>query len=468
MLTKIALLAAATATAATAETHHGYSKNELGADFLYTKYNNKCGYDYIWNDRVAAGEAHFAYVMKPDWNNASVCGQCATVRDPTRTDNNSVTVMIISYDDNDLCPVADSRCLSGSLMLSPQAVRALNKGIGGSSQPIEWEITPCPSEFVQGNMQLYFGSGSGSTYLAVQPRNFFKTVSQMDAVFEDGSVITLDPPYTGASSWRVAQYFSYAPQGDNPSPLFDKPFTLRVHSADSADVVEAKVTQTPSSFAVITADGQFQSPPVPTSSPTTTPPAAATPSPSSGSSCSTPSYGNCGNAQTAPACCASGQYCQPWNDGYYQCITTPPQCAKQYTNVDLYGNDIKTVYGVQPDQCCAECAATAGCKAYTFVNNNPGSPACYSDDRCSRACANECASEGGTALGHKRSISWAKNSRQRVRIGPTWGSGVESRPTSGSQAKVTCNERGRGGRNSRAPCMCRSSWKTAARNRFKR
>ena len=70
--------------------------------------------------------------------------------------------------------------------------------------------------------------------------------------------------------------------------------------------------------------------------------------------CSTAPYAQCGSDTTAVSCCPSGFYCQPWNAGYYQCMKTPDQCSNQYTNVDLLGNTIKTIYGVQPTDCCSQ------------------------------------------------------------------------------------------------------------------
>ncbi|KAF0702231.1 hypothetical protein As57867_007783, partial [Aphanomyces stellatus] len=92
--------------------------------------------------------------------------------------------------------------------------------------------------------------------------------------------------------------------------------------------------------------------------------------------CNPPAFGNCGNAQGS-TCCPGNFYCQPWNPGYYQCLQNPAQCQQQFTDIDFFGNDIETVYGLQPSECCTRCSQTNGCKAYTFVNNNPGRTACY-------------------------------------------------------------------------------------------
>ncbi|KAF0715742.1 Aste57867_3213 [Aphanomyces stellatus] len=49
-------------------------------------------------------------------------------------------------------------------------------------------------------------------------------------------------------------------------------------------------------------------------------------------------------------------------------------CQQQVNDVDFHGNDLVTVYGLQPGDCCAKCSLTPGCKAYTFVMSQL---ACY-------------------------------------------------------------------------------------------
>ncbi|KAG7397930.1 hypothetical protein PHYBOEH_011997 [Phytophthora boehmeriae] len=85
---------------------------------------------------------------------------------------------------------------------------------------------------------------------------------------------------------------------------------------------------------------------------------------------------SCGDSTTA-YCCQDNLYCMPWNLGYYQCVALPAQCARQFTNYDFYGGDIKTIYGLQPGDCCATCLATEGCLAYTFNNEYSGTTACF-------------------------------------------------------------------------------------------
>lgn len=85
----------------------------------------------------------------------------------------------------------------------------------------------------------------------------------------------------------------------------------------------------------------------------------------------------CGSKANGVSCCPSGSYCQPWDWQYYQCIPNPARCSVQLPGYDFYGNDMGTVYGLSPSDCCTRCANTTGCKGYTFVNDNPGATACY-------------------------------------------------------------------------------------------
>lgn len=116
--------------------------------------------------------------------------------------------------------------------------------------------------------------------------------------------------------------------------------------------------------------------PAPTPSTTPAPTAPPSPAPTPSNSCPTAPFGGCGSS-AGTTCCPSGYYCQPWNASYYQCIAPPAQCSRQQTDMDYYGNDIKSVFVSLPTLCCEECAKTAGCKAYTYINNNPGAPVCY-------------------------------------------------------------------------------------------
>ncbi|KAG7377634.1 hypothetical protein PHYPSEUDO_011381 [Phytophthora pseudosyringae] len=88
-----------------------------------------------------------------------------------------------------------------------------------------------------------------------------------------------------------------------------------------------------------------------------------------------PAWGKCGD-QNGFKLCSQGFYCQPWDSNYFQCIQKPSKCDV-YTNVDLYGNDLKRIQGIKPGECCDECDKTMGCLGYTYVNDDPRGTQCY-------------------------------------------------------------------------------------------
>lgn len=92
--------------------------------------------------------------------------------------------------------------------------------------------------------------------------------------------------------------------------------------------------------------------------------------------CPNMNLSKCGNA-SVPECCSDGNYCMPWTPNYYQCVSLPSQCSRQFTDYDFYGGDIKAVYGLQPGDCCTTCLSTSGCLAYSYMSEYQGTTACY-------------------------------------------------------------------------------------------
>nr|QYE52130.1 elicitin-like protein [Pythium porphyrae] len=148
----------------------------------------------------------------------------------------------------------------------------------------------------------------------------------------------------------------YTPKPDTPEPTTPAPTTPK------------PITPEPTTPEPTTPEPTTPEPTTP--EPTT--PEPTTPKPT------VPSGVGCGNMHTGPLHCLEGQYCQPWNPWYYQCRPVAAKCGKPAVGVDFYGDDIVSVSVLLPELCCAKCQATAGCKAFTFVNYNyDGKPRCY-------------------------------------------------------------------------------------------
>ncbi|TMW65489.1 hypothetical protein Poli38472_008131 [Pythium oligandrum] len=112
--------------------------------------------------------------------------------------------------------------------------------------------------------------------------------------------------------------------------------------------------------------------------------------------CPTQPYGQCGTSQTGALCCPHGQYCQPWNPTFYQCIAVPEEkkCPTVVTGIDFYGSDLEVKYGLQPGECCDACYNSTTCHVYTFINYREGSTACYLKSAITEQRANTAAISG--------------------------------------------------------------------------
>ncbi|KAJ0393861.1 hypothetical protein P43SY_005983 [Pythium insidiosum] len=178
----------------------------------------------------------------------------------------------------------------------------------------------------------------------------------------------------GAVSGKVA------PPTPRPTPPPTAPPTRRPTPPPTtpAPTTPAPTTPAPTTPAPTTPAPTTPAPttPAPTTPiPTTPAPTTIIPAPPQ---CATPSGGQCGNQNDGAQCCPDGEYCQAWNPGFYQCRPAPKQCGVMEVDVDYFGGDIKTIKDIFAWDCCARCAETAGCTAFTFVNYNAdGHSACY-------------------------------------------------------------------------------------------
>ncbi|KAJ0391342.1 hypothetical protein P43SY_011429 [Pythium insidiosum] len=167
-----------------------------------------------------------------------------------------------------------------------------------------------------------------------------------------------------------------SPAPTTPAPTTPAPTT-------PAPTTPAPTTPAPTTPAPTTPAPTTPAPttPAPTTPAPTTPapttPAPMTPEPTT-SRPGPVSGGPCGNEKTGPLGCPEGEFCQPWNPWQYQCRRADAKCGKQEVGVDFFGDDIATVIVSLPEECCAKCQETEGCKAYTYVNYNAdGKPRCY-------------------------------------------------------------------------------------------
>ncbi|GLE03432.1 hypothetical protein PINS_up012334 [Pythium insidiosum] len=93
--------------------------------------------------------------------------------------------------------------------------------------------------------------------------------------------------------------------------------------------------------------------------------------------CATQPGQQCGSAAAGAGCCATGSYCQPWDSQYYQCVNEPAGCGAMEPDVDYYGEDLKSLRGGFPWDCCAACQSDPECRFFTFINVTPDGPMCY-------------------------------------------------------------------------------------------
>ena len=103
-------------------------------------------------------QVHFAAMNKHQWNSGLVCGKCISVKciDPQCKNHDSVILKIV-----DECP----ECKYGDVDLSIPAYDKVT-GLWPNRLKFQWDWTPCPPDYVQGDIKMFPKAGSNKYWKA--------------------------------------------------------------------------------------------------------------------------------------------------------------------------------------------------------------------------------------------------------------------------------------------------------------